>query len=413
VNPAVRVWEVSGVEKLDVGLRRQAKVDQYDVLGAPPSPALQALVDLAAQVFEVPAAAINLLTAGEQHMIAASGIDPSVCSHEQSMCATVAAVPGPVVVPDATVDPRFSANPFVTGALADFRFYASAALCTPDGMPVGRFCVLDYKPRRLDQKQQKALETLAGRVMDVLELRMRSRQLEASLAQLTAVRDEFQRSNRELTRFAQQVSHDLRTPLTGIMANAELLAGEHAVQDDGDLRALVEDIVSSGRRMDDLIGQVLAYGLEGGRLSLTEVALDEVFRRATLDLATVLDESDAVVEIDPLPTVSCDVDLLYSVALNLLTNAVKFARPGVAPRVQVFAERQENRVRVRVRDNGVGVPVDQAEDLFELFVRAGSDVQGHGIGLATTKRIVAAHGGRVGIEPSTGVGATVWFELPA
>src|SRR5687767_6648691 len=104
--------EQAGPGLSEAGLRRQVKVEQYDVLGAAPSADLQALIDLVAQVLDAPMAAINLLTATEQHMVATSGIDQLVCSTEDSMCAVVVAEPAPVVVPDATVDPRFSANPF-------------------------------------------------------------------------------------------------------------------------------------------------------------------------------------------------------------------------------------------------------------------------------------------------------------
>ena len=177
------------MELEEVGLRRQSKVEQYDVLSAPTSPDLQALADLAAGIVGAPMAAINLLTATRQHMIATSGIDPSVCSTEESMCAVVASEVGSVVVPDARVDPRFSANPFVTGVRDRFRFYASAALLAPDGTPVGRLCVFDHEPRELEERHREALATLAGRVMDILELRLRTRELQASLAELTGVRD--------------------------------------------------------------------------------------------------------------------------------------------------------------------------------------------------------------------------------
>jgi signal transduction histidine kinase len=400
------------VELEEVGLRRQAKVEQYGVLGEPTSPDLQALVDLAADIVGAPMAAINLLTATQQHMVATSGIAPTVCSTDESMCAVVAADPAPVVVPDATVDSRFSANPFVTGVLDTFRFYASAALLTPDGVPVGRLCVFDHEPRELDSHQRDVLETLAGRVMDILELRLRTRQLESSLSELTEVRDELRRSNHELSRFAQQVSHDLRTPLTGILANAEMLAAEPLVQSDQDLRSTVDDIVVSALRMDDLIGQVLSYGQEGGSLAVTDVPLREVFRRALDDVAVLVRQKGAVVELGELPTARCDADLVYSVALNLLTNALKFTRPGVAPRVHVSGELRDDRVRVRVSDNGVGVAAERVADVFELFFRVAPESEGHGIGLATAKRVIEAHGGHIGIEHSDGPGTTVWFELP-
>lgn len=409
------------MEPEEISLRRQQTVEQYDVLDEPTSPDLQALVDLAAAIVGAPMAAINLLTATRQHMIATSGIDELVCSTEESMCAVVAAETGPVVVPDARLDPRFAANPFVTGVLNRFRFYASAPLMSPDGVPIGRLCVFDHEPRELDERHRVALTTLAERVMDILELRLRTRQLKTSLAELTAVRDELRRSNRELGRFAQQVSHDLRTPLAGILVNAELLAGEPAVQSDKDLRDGIDGIVASGRRMDDLIGQVLAYGQEGGQLVLARVPLDQIFRRALDDAGALVRQRDATVELADLPSARCDADLVYSVALNLLTNAVKFSRPGHPPRVVVSGELGDKHVRVRVRDNGIGVAADRVDDVFDMFVRAappsGSSAapapEGHGIGLATSKRIVEAHGGRVGIEATDGPGTTIWFELPA
>jgi len=192
-----------------------------------------------------------------------------------------------------------------------------------------------------------------------------------------------------------------------------VLAHEPAVREDAELRSIVDDIVVAGRRMDDLIGQVLAYGQEGGQLALSDVAIDEVFRRAVDDISPFIQARGAVVELEQLPVVRCDAGLLHSVALNLLTNAVKFARPGVPPRVCVTAEEHDDRVRVAVRDNGIGVPTEQAGAVFDLFVRGTSDAEGHGIGLATAKRVVEAHGGRVGIEPTDGPGTTVWFELPA
>ena len=92
------------------------------------------------------------------------------------------------------------------------RFYASAPLTAPEGVIIGRLRVFDSEPRELDGAQEEALVAIAGRVVDVLELRLRTRELEDSLAALTETRDELHRSNEALSVFAGQVSHDLRTP---------------------------------------------------------------------------------------------------------------------------------------------------------------------------------------------------------
>ncbi len=404
------------MKSAETAARRERELDRYDALRSAPGRELQALVDLAAQVFEVPSAAINLITGTEQHQVATAGFEPSVCVREDSMCAAVVNEPDPVVVSDASLDERFADNPFVTGRIGAVRFYASAPLVTPAGVPLGRLCVFDERPRQASPEQTKALRTLADRVMDVLELRFRSRQLESSLGEITEMRDELRRSNQNLTLFAGQISHDLRSPLMAISANAEVLSTEAAVASDPSLLGMVDSITGAARRMSALIEDILAFAREGGQLRVEATPLDKVVDLVLADLAPRVEETGAEITVGPLPTVPGDPDMLYSVCLNLLTNALKFTRPGVTPVVRVDAERVEDRWRTSVTDNGVGLPADLHEEVFELFARAGPGPDGSGIGLATVKRVVEAHGGRVGIQPDAGQdagpGLTVWFELP-
>ncbi|MGJ9411627.1 ATP-binding protein [Aeromicrobium sp. CF4.19] len=392
---------------------REAQLDRYAVLSDPPGEDLQDLVDLVADVCDVPTAAINILSRNHQHQVATAGFDASVCRREDSMCALVLDEQAPVVVPDASLDPRFAENAFVTGEIGSVRFYASSPLITPDGFVLGRLCVFDLQPRTLTQGQERALMTLSRQVMDVLELRYRGRELQESLAALTAARDELRRSNEHLAHFAGQVSHDLRNPLTAILTTAEMLAAEPAVEGDTELVAMVEAVGRAGQRMNGMIEEALQLALEGGRLRITDVVLDTVAEAALEDLRPVVDRSAAEVSLVDLPTVEGDPDMLYSVLLNLLANALKFARPEVPPRVSVSAERHAGHWRVRVDDNGRGIAPDRREHVFGLYERAASDVDGHGIGLATTRRLVEAHGGRCGVDDSPLGGVGVWFELPA
>jgi signal transduction histidine kinase len=387
-------------------------VDRYDALGSGAEKDLQGLVDLVAQICEVPMAAVNLLTVTEQHMIATAGVERSVCSRKDSMCAVVEKERATVVVPDARLDARFAENPFVTGVHGNVRLYASAPLVGSDGVTVGRLCVFDEVPRQLTPHQATAIATLATSVMDVLELRLRGRQLEESLRELTATRDELRRSNEDLTRFAHQVSHDLRSPLTALLANAEMLSEEPVVAEDDYLRTMVDGLIRGGRRMDDMIGKILDSAVEGGRLELADTDLATVFDRALADLDPATRHNGAKVRLHDLPSVRADAELLYVVALNLLSNAMKFTRPQVRPLVDVRAERTMDRWRITVQDNGTGVDAQRSNELFTLYSRDAPGVAGHGIGLATTRRIVEAHGGRVGFEPTQGSGATVWFDLP-
>ena len=227
------------------------------------------------------------------------------------------------------------------------------------------------------------------------------------------LREELQRSNEHLTLFAGQVSHDLRTPLTAILANAEMLASEPLVKGDEDLTWMVDGIARAAHRMNRMIEQMLDYAREGGAPAIGVTDLGRVVEVVLADLAPLTTESEAVVTVGPLPTLPAYADQLYAVVLNMVSNAVKFARPEVPPQVRIDAERLDDRWRVTVTDNGIGVAPERREAMFVLFARADKRIDGSGIGLAAAKRVVEAHGGRIGMDAAPGGGTTVWFELPA
>ncbi len=391
---------------------RDLVLGRYGVLDSTPSRDLQALVDMAAQICAVPNAAINLITSSRQHQVATFGFEASICMREDSMCAVVLERPEPVVVHNAAMDERFRDNPFVTGSLGDVRFYASAPLTTPGGVIIGRLCVFDDEPRTLTPEQEHALTVLADRIVDVLELRLRSRQLEESLTDLTAARDELRRSNDLLSVFAGQVSHDLRSPLSAIMASAEMLGQRESVAEDPLAARLVGTTFRASTRMAGLIEEILTHARVGARLERTETDLDTVFADVLTDLGPRIETTHATVTADRLPTLWADGAQLYSVLLNLVSNALKYTRPDTAPVVSVTACERDGVWRITVQDNGVGIPEADRQTIFQLFKRVADDADGSGIGLATCKRIVEVHGGSIGIDPAPEGGSRFWFELP-
>ncbi|WP_193609352.1 sensor histidine kinase [Nocardioides lijunqiniae] len=384
--------------------RRTAGIAAYDLLERPPRRDLVALVELAALVCDVPMATINLITDVHQHQVAAVGFDASVCRREDSMCAAVLDADTPIVVTDARLDPRFQDNPFVTGAIGDVRFYASHKLVTPAGIAIGTLCVFDTEPRALDTQQVGALATLADRVVDVLELSLTTKRLAETLSQV-------EDSNQRLASFAGQVSHDLKSPLTSVTMSLELVH-DHLTEgaDPQEARWLVDRALQGSQRMALLIDDVLDFARVSGSLKLTSVDLGALLGDVRVDLESAL--ADVRLEARSLPTVPGDQVQLRALLQNLVGNAAKFRVAGRPPVVRVGARPTAGGWRIEVTDNGPGVPAGDRERVFLPLARAASSVDGSGIGLATCRRIVEAHGGAIGLDEADGGGTVAWFELP-
>jgi signal transduction histidine kinase len=216
-----------------------------------------------------------------------------------------------------------------------------------------------------------------------------------------------------MARIAAEIGHDMQVPLAAIIGNVELLQEELRDHHDPAVSLLLARTERAAHRLIRMVDGILNFHELGSSELQAPVDLGAVTDQALAELTPHLEAIGAKVSVDPLPTVSGDPDELYSLMQNLLSNAVKFARPGVPLEVRVHAERVPRGRRLLVTDNGVGVPEHLRRRVFSMFSRASSTVEGHGIGLATVRRIVRAHGGRVGIDEAPGGGARVWFEVPA
>jgi signal transduction histidine kinase len=377
------------------------------ILSRPDDEELIEMVELVAEICDSEAAGITIERGEEYHVPIAYGIEPLVCASDDTFCRLTMSTDGVFCVEDAMTDPRFSGIGWVTGKLAHARFYASAPLYAPRGQMVGRLCVIDSVPKTISPLQRRALETLALSATKVIELRLmqssRVRTISPEVRQTAATL---------MSQLAAELSHDLRVPLSAIVASVEMLEDELSDHPDRAVAALLTSATRAIGRMDRMLNQNMGFGTSDPRGNVREVDLQRVASQLILDSAPLLDPLGAVIKTGDLPVVRADPDDMYSVLQNLVSNSLKFARPGIPPVVRIASRQTHGGWRVWVRDNGVGIPEHRRVDVFSLFSRARSDVAGHGIGLATVARIVSAHGGRVGAEPVPGGGTEIWFELP-
>lgn len=382
---------------------RKAIIEGYGVLTGAPEPDLEGLVRLAANICDVPTAVINIIDDRFQHQVAAIGMEPAICSREDSMCAVVFREPGHTVIRDVTLDPRFAENPFVTGEIGKVRFYASSPLVTPIGVPIGTICVFDDRPRDLSDDGSDALALIAHQIVDVLELRRMTRELEES--------------NEQLESFAAQVAHDLRNPLTALAGYIELAAEVPQVAELPAASRALARAESVADRMSAMIARLLDYARVGGApVRPKSVDIGPLVTSTMEDLRSAGADGGAEVLVTADTTVRGDPTLLSVLVQNLVGNAVKFAgAAGGSPRVEVRIESLiGGGARLTVGDNGPGVPEAERELVFEPLERGSqTDIPGFGIGLSTCQRVVEAHGGRIGIDRSPLGGALVWAVFPA
>jgi PAS domain S-box-containing protein len=213
---------------------------------------------------------------------------------------------------------------------------------------------------------------------------------------------ELARSNADLRLFAELTAHELQQPLHAIV---RMLAQAVEGKADG---ALLETALSSAHRLQDSIEGLLRYASVGKTQTQT-IAADEIVEQALADLSMELDAAAAEVLRNPLPRVEADPTQVRSVFQNLIANAIRY-RSDEPLRVEIGLADDA----LYVRDNGRGIdPVDH-QRVFELFRRGGSagEVDGVGIGLALSRRIVEAHGGKLWLESEPKRGTTFFFTIP-
>lgn len=241
---------------------------------------------------------------------------------------------------------------------------------------------------------------------DITAQRLQNMELHRALDQLTE-------SNTELERFAYIASHDLQEPLRTVTLYCQLLERHYKDSFDADGRDFLNFIVGSSKRMHALINDLLAYSrITGKGLPFTTVSAADALHSALQNLQESIRETGAIIEIGTLPDLRADQVQLMQLFQNLVGNAIKFHRPGLAPVITVSAEWVEGQWVFTVADNGIGIE-DSEQDVFEIFRRlhTAQAYPGTGVGLAICKRIVQRHGGRIWMISAPGEGSTFYFTL--
>jgi PAS domain S-box-containing protein len=231
-------------------------------------------------------------------------------------------------------------------------------------------------------------------------------------------KEEAERASKFKDQFLSTMSHELRTPLNAVLGFSDLLADERYGPLNDRQQRYVAHIHTGGKHLLKLISDILDLSkIEAGRMELTreDVTVALAFGEVISALYPLAEKkSQALVQqVEPHLHVNADAMRFRQVLMNLVANAIKFTPEN--GRIELAARQVDNQVRLEVRDNGPGIPLDQQQRIFEAFVRltqTGTATEGTGLGLAITSRLVELHGSKLQIESQPGAGTCFYFSLP-
>ena len=231
---------------------------------------------------------------------------------------------------------------------------------------------------------------------------------EETLGQVQNLTAQLEQSNRSLEQFAYTAAHDLKAPLRILKLYSEILRKKFKNAEAGEL---INTIISHADNLENLTTSLLEYAKVQGKKEFHKFDCEAALQRALGSLELDIKESGAEVTSDQLGSIYGDQNLLSQLFQNLISNAIKF-RSEAAPRIEISRFYDEDMSVFAIKDNGLGMREEDEQEIFEIFRRGNADVEGSGIGLATCKKIVEIHGGRIWVKSQAGKGSIFYFSLP-
>lgn len=270
-----------------------------------------------------------------------------------------------------------------------------------------------------------------GRIIGTVSFCRDITQNKRSEEKIKKTAEELKRSNKELEQFAYIASHDLQEPLRSVYGFTELLKRRYKGKLDNEADEFIEYIVTGTKRMQQMIDDLLSLsrvGIRGKEFKPTNTA--DILKIVLENLHDLIKKNQSIITYDDMPTIIGDETQLIQLFQNLIDNAIKFRRKEIIPEVHISTtlstkqdngNRQDNGTRQEgdewifsVRDNGIGIDHKDFDKLFTAFHRLHSREKypGTGIGLATCKKIVERHKGKIWLESKLGEGSIFYFTIP-
>ena len=377
------------------------------LVDSPPETSFDNLTQLATAIFDVPVALVSIVEFenDRQYFKSQQGLPEPWATRRQtplshSFCQHVVKNNSALAVNNSR-EHRLVCN---NGAVSDLNViaYLGVPIYDPSNRPVGALCVIDGATRTWQASDVATLEQLAICVNDAIGLRAAVKTSEAL------------RSEQET--FTYAISHDLKAPTNTLQLLLEELSQVLGSEIDEEALELLQLGGRTIERMGRQVEEVLAYTrMIGAEVDREPVNLESLMADILGDLKGDIEASRAKFALDSLPMVPGSKMQLRALFQNLISNALKFRRPDVDPLVTIRAAEVGGFTNVSVKDNGIGIPVEEHKNVFKMFRRlhVRNEYPGTGLGLSLCHRIAANHGGQILVDSEQNRGSEFTVRLPA
>lgn len=274
------------------------------------------------------------------------------------------------------------------------------------------FCVLFFMIFTFRREQESLIKSLTekNRLLELqkVEITKKTKDLEEAKGLLEA-------SNKELEQFAYVASHDLKEPLRMIAMYTQMLQRRLKQYLDEDTKEFMGFVIEGVKRMQQMLDDLLNYSKLGKNHELQAVDLNNTMFLVEQNLKMILNDTGGVFTYDSLPTIYAVNSEITQLFQNLIANGIKFHNKDRNPEVKVFIHKIDiDSFTICVKDNGIGVPKDSIERVFNLFERLNNreEYEGTGIGLATCRKVMDNLGGEIWLESEEGIGSSFFLKFP-
>ena len=387
---------------------RLRSVRQLALLDSLPQESYDNITTLASEICGTPVALLTILDKDIQWFMSKNGLGADQTGRDVSFCGHAILEPNKVFeVDNALEDSRFKDNPLVLDEETHYRSYSGVPILNKQGLPLGTLCVINKTPKKLSIHQKRSLIALGKQVEILYEYHLQNTELKKA-------QNNQLENNKILREFAGNVSHDLKMPLANMIITSDIVKAKYAGVIDEQGKEYLDYIKNSGLKLSEYITGLLEYYSEDGAKAqeVKEFFLNDLLED-TIDLLHIDSNCDI-----RLPEENLKIRVnragLGQIMMNLISNSLKY---NDAEEIMIDIDCYENGAfyHFSVSDNGIGIPEENLDQIFELFtvinVNRTSDERGHGIGLSTVQKLVDSMNGQISVQSILNKGTTFNFSL--